>query len=72
MPWDDWQFYVVTAAACWGAWMLLRQLLPAGAPSPACGACATGAAACARKPRTEPKRIPGALVVLEERRPPAP
>ncbi len=72
MPWHDWQFYVVTAAAFAAAWMLLRQLFPrSGASGPACGACATGAAACA-KPRTEPKaQIPGSLVVLDDRRPPA-
>ncbi len=48
MPWLDWQFYVVTAAAAWGTWMLLRQLLPRyGDARPACG---TGAAARAKKP----------------------
>ncbi len=48
MPWLDWQFYVVTAAAAWGAWVLLRQFLPKSGPAgPVCGACGTGAAACA-------------------------
>ena len=65
MPWNDWQFYVVTVAAFWGAWMLLRQFFPKSDPDgPACGACATGSAACAKKPRA-------ALVVLNDHRPSA-
>jgi hypothetical protein len=28
MPWGDWQFYVVTAAALWGLWALARAILP--------------------------------------------
>ena len=67
MPWHDWQFYVVTVAAVWGAWTLLRQLFPKSDPSaPACGACATGSAACAKPPRG---RDPSPLVILEDRRP---
>ncbi len=67
MPWLDWQFYVVTAAAIWGAWSVVRQLLPRSGPAgPACGACAAGACACARKP---PVAVPGPpLVMLEDRR----
>lgn len=67
MPWLDWQFWTVTAAALWGVWVLVRQLMPATDPSsPACGSCATGSAACARKPsEAESAR----LVVLEGRRP---
>ena len=66
MPWHDWQFYLVTAAAVWGAWIVLRQLLPRRDPSaPACGACASGAAACAKKPRGD---AGSKLVVLEDRR----
>ena len=44
MPWTDWQFWVVTVAAAWGAWILVRQFRPAKkeADSP-CGACAVGA-----------------------------
>lgn len=63
MPWLDWQFYVVTAVAAWGAWTLLRQLFGAReASGPPCGACASGTAACAGNslPGTEAK-----LVVLQ-------
>lgn len=51
LPWTDWQFYVVTAAAVWGAVTLGRQILPRGgsSASPACGGCAAGAAACAKR-----------------------
>ncbi len=71
MPWLDWQFYVVTAAAVWGAWILLRQLLPSSGPSgPACGACAAGACACARKPTAAVAPPSSPLVVLENRRAP--
>ncbi len=67
MPWLDWQFYVVTAAALWGAWALLRQLLPSsGSSGPACGACAAGA--CARKPAAAPVAPGPPLVMLEDRR----
>jgi len=46
LPWTDWQFYVVTAAAVWGAVTLGRQVLPRkDAAGPACGGCAAGAAA---------------------------
>lgn len=67
MPWLDWQFYVVTAVAAWGAWTLLRQLVGSREAGPPCGACASGTAACAKKP------FPGAeasskLVVLQDRR----
>ncbi len=69
MPWNDWQFYVVTAAAAWGAWALLRQLLPrSGDSGPACGACATGAAACVKKPPAA-AGASSPLVVLGDRRP---
>ncbi len=62
MPWHDWQFYVVTATALWGAWIILRQLVPC--PSgPACGACA---GARAGKPKAAAS---GSLpVILEDRR----
>jgi hypothetical protein len=63
-PWHDPQFYVVTAAALWGGWVLLRQLLPRPKDGPACGGCAAGAAACAK--RTAPggadaDAVPGAI-----------
>lgn len=47
MPWHDWQFWVVTAIMVWGAYTLVRQLLPKK-ESLACGNCAAGAAACSR------------------------
>jgi hypothetical protein len=28
MPLHDWQFWVVSVAALWGAWAMTRQLLP--------------------------------------------
>lgn len=28
MPFDDWQFWVVTLAGLWGAWVLTRKMLP--------------------------------------------
>lgn len=28
MPFDDWQFYVVTAAALCAAWAMVRAILP--------------------------------------------
>ena len=28
MPFDDWQFYVVTLAAAWGAWAVVRTVVP--------------------------------------------
>lgn len=72
MPWFDWQFYVVTAAAVWGAWTLLRQLLPGPASSgPACGACASGASACVKKPNLSAATMSSdsPLVVLGNKRP---
>ena len=67
MPWLDWQFYVVTATAGWGAWVLLRQLLPSSSASgPACGACASGA--CAKKPEVATAAPSPPLVMLGDRR----
>ncbi len=69
MPWHDWQFYVVTAAALLGAWSLLRQLAPRSGPSgPACGACAIGACARAKKPEAAAATPGSPLVILEDRR----
>ena len=67
MPWLDWQFWTVTAAALWGLWIVGRQLLPASdSSSPACGSCATGTASCANRPR---EADADKLVELESRRP---
>lgn len=49
MPLLDWQFWVVTLAMLWSAWVVARQFLPKKG-APACGGCAAGSAACA-KPR---------------------
>jgi len=69
MPWLDWQFYVVTGVAAWGAWTLLRQLVGNRDAGPPCGACASGTAACAKKPF--PGTETSKLVVLRDRRRPA-
>ena len=40
----DWQFVIVTLAAAWGGWVLLRPLLPARdakKPAGACGRCSS-------------------------------
>lgn len=41
MPWDDWQLYVVTLAALWGARRLVLQFLSSSADTAgvACGGC---------------------------------
>ena len=44
----DWQFVIVTLAALWGAWILLRPLLPtrkaktASGETGACARCSAG------------------------------
>lgn len=53
LPWGDWQFYVVTAVALWGARLLIRQLLPMPGSQSPCGSCAAGAAACVKIPEEE-------------------
>lgn len=35
----DWQFVIVTLAAAWGGWVLLRPLLPVRGAKKAVGAC---------------------------------
>ena len=47
LPWHDWQFWVVTAVALGALWVLVRQVIPRS-EGPACGGCASGAAACAK------------------------
>ena len=63
-PWADWQFWTVTAAAVWGGWTLVRQLLPRREQN-ACGGCAAGSAAMAKK---RPGSEGPPLVVLGGRR----
>lgn len=53
-PWQDWQFWAVTLAACVGVWTLVRQLVPSrGQGETPCGHCAAGSAACAAKAARE-------------------
>ena len=40
MPWEDWQFWLASAAALAGLWFVLRPFLPARGPVD-CGNCAT-------------------------------
>ena len=50
MPFDDWQFYVVTLVALWGLWALLRPFLPRDRKAePGCPTCASGSAAGRKK-----------------------
>jgi len=41
MPFDDWQFYVVTAAGLWGVWAVVRPFIP-DRNRPGCPGCDTG------------------------------
>lgn len=49
MPWNDLQFWIVTAAAVLSLWVLVKPWLRRD-EGPACGSCASGAAACAKVP----------------------
>jgi hypothetical protein len=52
MPWHDWQFWLVTAAALVAAWFVLRTVLPRRKDAgPGCPGCGPGQAA-ARPRRT--------------------
>ena len=66
LPWNDWQFWTVTLVAAWGGWIVVKQFLPRRDNSPACGTCASGAAACAKPVSSE--RAESKLVVLGDRR----
>lgn len=50
LPIDDWQFWVVSAIAVWGGWMVVRMFWPSRKSEGACPSCASGSAAT-RKPR---------------------
>lgn len=50
----DWQFAIVTLAALWGAWILLRPLLPSRKPRRKTGACASCSSGCEKAPAREP------------------
>lgn len=49
MPWRDWQFWIVTALAAWGLWMLSRPFWPRRKTDPntsaSCPNCSRGSAA---------------------------
>ncbi len=54
LPFDDWQFYVVSALAMGSFWMVVRPFLPrkkGSGESHGCPSCASGSAA-RRSPRT--------------------
>ncbi|MFO0894548.1 MAG: hypothetical protein U0574_06275 [Phycisphaerales bacterium] len=42
IPWQDWQFWVVTALALAGGWVVIRPLLPRRGRGPACPGCGPG------------------------------
>jgi hypothetical protein len=42
LPVEDWQFYVVSFAALFGVWVLVRTLLPRRSSSSPCPGCPTG------------------------------
>ncbi len=68
MPWTDPQFWMVTAAAGGALWVLLRPFWTSAGNGPACGSCASGAAACARRPtQGNGKSKESPLVVLGRR-----
>jgi hypothetical protein len=41
-PWTDWQFWLVTAIAAWGASVLVRPFLPRGRDASPCANCVVG------------------------------
>lgn len=69
MPLHDWQFWITTLAALAGLFALVRPFFASSDPDrPACGGCATGAAACAKRPATsEATGSASPLVVLPSR-----
>ena len=59
MEWGDWQFWLVTLAAVWGIWSVIRQLLPAKSKEePPCAHCslAAGVREAADKKRQQAPR----------------
>jgi hypothetical protein len=62
MPWRDWQFWIVTALALAGAWLIARPFLPrkrGDGAAPGCPNCASGSAA------SKPRRV--ALTIDKKR-----
>jgi hypothetical protein len=55
----DWQFAVVTLAALWGAWAVLRPILRwrATKRAAACAHCASGNPCATEKPEAGPKLV---------------
>jgi hypothetical protein len=67
----DWQFVIVTLAALWGAWVLLRPFLPSrkGKPSStASGACARCSAGTPCASKTGAKEGSGLVTLGSGRR----
>lgn len=62
MPWNDLQFWIVTVAAMFSVWVLIKPWLRRS-KGPACGSCASGSAACAKLPSKDGEGKPS-LVVL--------
>ncbi len=48
LPLGDWQFWVVTPVAVWGAWMVVRMFVPRRKSGDSCPSCASGSAATRR------------------------
>ncbi len=65
MPWQDPQFWIVSAVAVLALRTLARAFVPSSSEGPSCGSCATGAAACARPKTADDAQAP--LVVLSRR-----
>ncbi|MCI0650887.1 MAG: hypothetical protein L0Z55_03265 [Planctomycetes bacterium] len=48
-PYDDWQFYVVTAVCAFGAWVVVKPFLPSRkSKRHGCGGCNAGGGGGAR------------------------
>lgn len=51
LPLDDWQFWIVTAIAVLGCWLVLKPLFArAGRPETGCANCTFGAASVNQRP----------------------
>lgn len=78
MPWHDWQFWLVSALAVWGAWVVARPLLPRGVRTwrvrgraaeadQSCPGCPSGSGSGSAAARGKPKRRRVALTVERRR-----
>ena len=52
MPWDDWQFWIVTILALGGLLLVVRPLLPSRRGAERCGSCPSGSSDSKRGKRT--------------------